>query len=68
MRRASNAIAGSFSGVTSDVNLSYTLLGITRFTEVFCATASYPISATQPVIRVTRASLDIVQAIRALSI
>ena len=45
---ASNAIAGSFSGVTSDVNLSYTLLGITRFTGSILRDASYSVSATQP--------------------
>ena len=60
---ASNAIAGSFSGVTSDVNLSYTLLGITRFTGNILRDASYSVSATQPSYVSTRASLDIVQAI-----
>ena len=52
-----------FSGVTSDVNLSYTLLGITRFTGSILRDASYSVSATQPSYVSTRASLDIVQAI-----
>jgi hypothetical protein len=60
---ASNAVAGSFSGVTSDVNLSYTLLGVTRFTGNVLRDASYSISAIQPSYVSTRASLDIVQAI-----
>jgi hypothetical protein len=60
---ASNAVAGSFSGVTSDMNLSYTLLGITRFTGNLLRDASYSVSETQPSYVSTRASLDVLQAI-----
>jgi len=60
---ASNATAGSFSGLTSDVNLSYTLLGVTRFTGNLVRDASFSASPVQPSYVSTRTSLDIVQAI-----
>lgn len=52
-----------FSGVTSNVDLSYTLLGRTRFNPRLSRDTTYSVSATQPYYVSTAGGLEIYQAL-----
>jgi len=59
----SNAVAANFSGVTSVVDLSYTLLGITRFTGRFSHDSNYSIDTSQPYYVSTAGALEVLQTL-----
>lgn len=59
----SNSLAANFSGVTSVVDLSYTLLSMTRFTGRFSRDSNYSISTAQPFYVSTAGSLEILQTL-----
>jgi hypothetical protein len=61
--RVSNAVAANFSGVTSVVDLSYTLLGITRFTGRFSHDSNYSIDTSQPYYVSTAGALEVLQTL-----
>ena len=62
-RRVSNAVAADFAGVTSTVDLAYTLLGITRFAGRFSHDSAYSIDTNQPFYVSTAGSLDVLQTL-----
>jgi hypothetical protein len=62
-RTVSNAVAANFSGVTSAVDLSYTLLDLTRFTGRFSHDSNYSISADHPYYVSTAGSLEVLQTL-----
>lgn len=53
----------AFEGITSNTNLSYTLLGVTRFSGRFGRDSNYSISENQPLYISTSGGLDILQAL-----
>ena len=59
----SNAVAANFSGVTSVVDLSYTLLGLTRFTGRFSHDSNYSIDTSQPYYVSTAGALEVLQTL-----
>jgi hypothetical protein len=62
-RSVSNAVAARFAGVTSSVDLSYTLLERTRFTGRFSRDSSYSIDVNQPYYVSTGGSLEVLQTL-----
>ena len=53
----------ALDGVTSASDVSYTLLGVTRFTGRFSRDSNYSISTTQPLYLSTAGGLEILQAL-----
>ena len=62
-RNVSSADAANFTGATSAVDLSYTLLGVTRFTGRFTRDSSYSIDTNQPYYVSTGGGLEILQTL-----
>src|SRR6185503_20083032 len=62
-RNVSNAVAANFTGITSSVDLSYTLLEVTRFTGRFARDSSYSIDTNQPYYVSTGGSLEVLQTL-----
>jgi hypothetical protein len=62
-RSVSNAVAANFSGVTSSVDLSYTLLEFTRFTGRFSRDSSYSVETNQPYYVSTAGAIEILQTL-----
>ena len=60
-RRAANTVAGAFSGITSTVDLGYTMFGVTRFATHFSRDASYSLYTDQPYYLSTTGGLQILQ-------
>ena len=52
-----------FQGITSNTDLSYTLLGVTRFSGRFSRDSNYSVSTTQPIYVSNAGGLDILQAL-----
>jgi hypothetical protein len=59
----SPAVAGDFTGLTSAIDLGYTLLGLTRFNGRFGHDSSYSISTDQPVYVSTIGGIDVLQTV-----
>jgi opacity protein-like surface antigen len=53
----------AFEGITSNTDLSYTLLGVTRFSGRFSRDSNYSVSADQPLYVSTAGGLNILQAL-----
>lgn len=62
-RNVSNAVAANFAGITSAVDLSYTLLERTRFTGRFSRDSSYSIETNQPYYVSTAGSVEVLQTL-----
>jgi len=60
-RRTARSTAAAFSGITSSIDLGYTLLGITRFTGHFSRDANYSLYTNQPYYLSTSGGLEILQ-------
>jgi opacity protein-like surface antigen len=52
-----------FQGITSNTDLSYTLLGVTRFNGRFSRDSNYSVSTSQPIYISNAGGLDILQAL-----
>jgi len=59
----SNVVAASFKGLTSAVDLSYTLLEVTRFSGRFSRDSTYSIDTNQPYYLSTSGSFDVLQTL-----
>jgi len=62
-RGVSAAVAGDFAGLTSSIDLGYTLLGRTRFNGRFGRDSSYSISTDQPIYISTIGGIDVLQTL-----
>jgi hypothetical protein len=62
-RRAPNTAAAAFSGITSSVDLSYTLLSVTKFAARFSRDSNYSIYTDQPYYLSTVGGLQILQSL-----
>jgi hypothetical protein len=62
-RNVSSAVAGDFAGLTSAIDLGYTLLGVTRFNGRFGRDSSYSISTDQPIYVSTIGGIDVLQSL-----
>jgi hypothetical protein len=60
-RQTSRSTAAAFSGITSAIDLGYTLLGVTRFTAHFSRDANYSLYANQPYYLSTAGGLQVLQ-------
>ena len=60
-RRTSRSSAAAFSGITSSIDLGYTLLGTTRFITHFSRDANYSLYLNQPYYVSTYGGLQILQ-------
>jgi hypothetical protein len=60
-RRTSRSTAAAFSGITSSIDLGYTLLGATRFITHFSRDANYSLYMNQPYYLSTFGGLQILQ-------
>jgi hypothetical protein len=62
-RGVTSSTAAAFNGITSSVNLGYTLLGVTRFAGRFSRDSNYSINTSQPLYLSTAGGLDILQTL-----
>jgi hypothetical protein len=60
-RHTSRSTAAAFSGITSSIDLGYTLLGVTRFVAHFSRDANYSLYMNQPYYLSTSGGLQILQ-------
>ncbi len=60
-RRVANTAAGAFDGVTSSVDLAYTLLSVTRLSGRFSRDSNYSINTNQPFYVSAAGSLEVLQ-------
>ena len=60
-RQTTRSTAAAFSGITSSVDLGYTLLGVTRFIAHFSRDANYSLYMNQPYYLSTSGGLQILQ-------
>jgi hypothetical protein len=60
-RQTTRSTTAAFSGITSSIDLGYTLLGVTRFTAHFSRDANYSLYVDQPYYLSTSGGLQILQ-------
>ena len=60
-RQTARSSSAAFSGITSSIDLGYTLLGVTRFTGRFSRDANYSLYTNQPYYLSTSGGLEILQ-------